>query len=306
MKEKFRKKIHRKRIINKRNINRNNKRKGRKKISKKLIGFKILKVVKIALIIFLIFCYIFFYKFYKLKNIPIIPFTIQEEELLNKKLLKFKSYSQYLEDLVLFILLFDIKEGFYIDVGAFEPSSLSVTKAFHLRGWKGINIEPQQKRIQQFEKHRPNDINLQIAVGPNEGNVTFYIKEAASTINPNYSSLAKEIVNLTMDTMSNICRKYVPPEKKIDFCKIDVEGGEKGVLLGYDFKNYRPKVFCIESTVPGRHKNNHYLWEDILIKNGFTFVYQQEINRFYVDNNCPKILARGQNISQFIQKYKKK
>ena len=68
-----------------------------------------------------------------------------------------------------------------------------MTKAFHLRGWKGINIEPQQKRIQQFEKHRPNDINLQIAVGPNEGNVTFYIKEAASTINPNYSSLAKEI-----------------------------------------------------------------------------------------------------------------
>jgi FkbM family methyltransferase len=303
MKEKFRNKTHGKGLLNKRNRKINNKRKKRNKIAEKIRGFSIFQVLKSIIIIFLIFCYIFFFK---LEKISIIPFTIQEEELLNKKLLKFKSYSQYLEDLVLFILLFDIKEGFYIDVGAFEPSSLSVTKAFHLRGWKGINIEPQQKRIQQFEKHRPNDINLQIAVGPNEGNVTFYIKEAASTINPNYSSLAKEIVNLTMDTMSNICRKYVPPEKKIDFCKIDVEGGEKGVLLGYDFKNYRPKVFCIESTVPGRHKNNHYLWEDILIKNGFTFVYQQEINRFYVDNNCPKILARGQNISQFIQKYKKK
>ena len=303
MKEKFRNKTHGKGLLNKRNRKINNKRKKRNKIAEKIRGFSIFQVLKSIIIIFLIFCYIFFFK---LEKISIIPFTIQEEELLNKKLLKFKSYSQYLEDLVLFILLFDIKEGFYIDVGAFEPSSLSVTKAFHLRGWKGINIEPQQKRIQQFEKHRPNDINLQIAVGPNEGNVTFYIKEAASTINPNYSSLAKEIVNLTMDTMSNICRKYVPPEKKIDFCKIDVEGGEKGVLLGYDFKNYRPKVFCIESTVPGRHKNNYYLWEDILIKNGFTFVYQQEINRFYVDNNCPKILARGQNISQFIQKYKKK
>ena len=303
MKEKFRNKTHGKGLLNKRNRKINNKRKKRNKIAEKIRGFSIFQVLKSIIIIFLIFGYIFFFK---LEKIPIIPFTIQEEELLNKKLLKFKSYSQYLEDLVLFILLFDIKEGFYIDVGAFEPSSLSVTKAFHLRGWKGINIEPQQKRIQQFEKHRPNDVNLQIAIGPNEGNVTFYIKEAASTINPNYSSLAKEIVNLTMDTMSNICRKYVPPEKKIDFCKIDVEGGEKGVLLGYDFKNYRPKVFCIESTVPGRHKNNHYLWEDILIKNGFTFVYQQEINRFYVDNNCPKILARGQNISQFIQKYKKK
>ena len=246
MKEKFRNKTHGKGLLNKRNRKINNKRKKRNKIAEKIRGFSIFQVLKSIIIIFLIFCYIFFFK---LEKIPIIPFTIQEEELLNKKLLKFKSYSQYLEDLVLFILLFDIKEGFYIDVGAFEPSSLSVTKAFHLRGWKGINIEPQQKRIQQFEKHRPNDINLQIAVGPNEGNVTFYIKEAASTINPNYSSLAKEIVNITMDTMSNICRKYVPPEKKIDFCKIDVEGGERGVLLGYDFKNYRPKVFCIESTV---------------------------------------------------------
>ena len=306
MKEKFRKKIHRKRIINKRNINRNNKRKGRKKISKKLIGFKILKVVKIALIIFLIFCYIFFYKFYKLKNIPIIPFTIQEEELLNKELLNFKSFSQVYEDLILFILLFDIKEGFYIDVGAYDPTSISVTKAFYLRGWKGINIEPQQNKIKIFEKFRPNDINLQIAVGPNEGNVTFYVKDAGSTINTNYSKGARDIVNLKMDTMTNICRKYVPREKKIDFCKIDVEGGERGVLLGYDFKNYRPKVFCIESVIPGTNIDNYYLWEDILINNGFTFAYELKINRFYVDNNCPKILARAQNISKFINIFEKK
>ena len=52
-----------------------------------------------------------------------------------------------------------------------------------------------------------------------------------------------------MDTMSNICKKYVPKGRNVDFCKIDVEGGEKNVLLGYDFINYRPKVFCIESTV---------------------------------------------------------
>ena len=54
---------------------------------------------------------------------------------------------------------------------------------------------------------------------------------------------------MKMNTMSNICKKYVPIGKKIDFCKIDVEGGERGVLLGYDFKRYKPKVFCVESTV---------------------------------------------------------
>ena len=302
MKEKFRKKIHRKRIINRRKINLNNKRIKKIKLSKKFKGFKKYKAKKIALIIFLFFCYIFFYR---LKKIQIIPYTVQEEELLNKELLNFTSFSQCYEDLVLFILLFDIKNGFYIDVGAYHPSKLSVTKAFYLRGWAGINIEPQPKKIKLFEEFRPNDINLQIAVGENEGNTTFYVKGSGSTINPKYSRGARDIINLKIDKMSNICRKYVPREKKIDFCKIDVEGSERGVLLGYDFVNYRPKVFCIESVVPFGSKSTNHLWEDILINNGFTFAFQESINRFYVDNNFPKILARAQNISKFIQKVKK-
>jgi len=32
--------------------------------------------------------------------------------------------------------------GFYIDIGAFDPIYISVTKAFSMRGWKGINVEP--------------------------------------------------------------------------------------------------------------------------------------------------------------------
>lgn len=57
--------------------------------------------------------------------------------------------------------------------------------------------------------------------------------------------------------MSNICRKYVPKGTEIDFCKIDVEGSEKDVLLGYDFFNYRAKMFCIESTIPNTHIPNY-------------------------------------------------
>ena len=56
----------------------------------------------------------------------------------------------------------------------------------------------------------------------------------------------------------------------IHFCKIDVEGSERDVLLGYDFINYRPKVFCIESTIPGTYISNYDNWEDILIKNDYS------------------------------------
>ena len=104
-----------------------------------------------------------------------------------------------------------------------------------------------------------------------------------------------------MDTLENICRKYVPKGREVDFCKIDVEGNERDVLLGYDFKNYRPKVFCIESTIPLSFIPNHQLWEDILINNSYTFVLQYKVNRFYVNNDYPEIL----NISKKIKIYLK-
>ncbi len=102
--------------------------------------------------------------------------------------------------------------------------------------------------------------------------------------------------------MENVCKKYVPKGKKIEFCKIDVEGGERDVLLGYDFNNYRPKVFCLESTKPITNSPSHHEWEDILIKNNYSFVYQYAINRFYVDNNYIEELREKFN---YVHKIKK-
>ena len=218
------------------------------------------------------------------------------------RLSDFYSYSQYQEDLILYILLYDIENGFYIDVGAFDPIKVSVTKAFYLRGWTGINIEPQPDKKDLFDKDRPKDINLQLAIGEKKGNIEFYINDQCSTYIKQYSRNAKTIINVSMDTMSNICKKYVPKGRNVDFCKIDVEGGEKNVLLGYDFINYRPKVFCIESTVPLSYIPTHELWENILIQNNYMFVYKRSVNRFYVDKNYPELIERSKNISEYLSK----
>ena len=61
--------------------------------------------------------------------------------------------------------------------------------------------------------------------------------------------------------------------------KKDVEGQEKNVLLGYDFENYRPEVFCIESTKPGTMISCYELWEGILLKNNYSFAFEYSINR---------------------------
>ena len=52
--------------------------------------------------------------------------------------------------------------------------------------------------------------------------------------------------------MKYILNKYVPKNVTIQFWKKVIEGGEKNALLGYDFENYRSKVFFIESTRQGK------------------------------------------------------
>ena len=141
---------------------------------------------------------------------------------------------------------------------------------------------------------------MQLGIGKNERNITLYIDGQCSTVKEKYAKKLNQSINIKMDTFENICRKYIPKGKEVDFCKIDVEGNER-VLLGYDFKNYRPKVFCIESTIPLSFIPNHQLLEDILILNNYTFVLQYKVNRFYVNNDYPELL----NISKKIKIYLK-
>ena len=225
---------------------------------------------------------------------------------LNGAIYYFSSYTEFFEDLILYRFLFDIDKGFYIDVGAYDPDKVSVTKAFYLKGWHGINIEPLPHKLELFEKERPNDINLQMAVGKKKRNVTFYINDQSSTVEKKYSNGTISIINVTMDNMSNICKKYVPNGTQIDFCKIDVEGSERDVLLGFDFINYRPKIFCIESTIPGTSVSNHKIWENILKNNNYSFIYKYGVNRYYVDNRIPELKKRGKFINNFLIKYVKR
>ena len=218
----------------------------------------------------------------------------------------FKSYAQYLEDIILFLFLHDVKNGFYIDVGANDPIIDSVTNFFYLRDWNGINIEPLDDKYALLKNQRPRDINLNIVAGKEKGSTTLYIFKGLTTTMKNYSlpGMAQKLVKV--ETMADICKKYVPQGTIIEFCKIDVEGAERNVLLGYDFINYRPKIFCIESTLPLTMIPSYHLFEDVLIKNNYSFIYQYNINRFYVDNKSNFVNNLRQRvilIDLFMEKY---
>src|SRR4051812_9289860 len=83
------------------------------------------------------------------------------------------SYAQNREDIILNAFFKDIKDGFYIDVGANDPVHESVTKLFYLKGWRGINIEPSENLHRRLLADRPRDINLKLGVSDHDGELKF-------------------------------------------------------------------------------------------------------------------------------------
>ncbi len=204
----------------------------------------------------------------------------------------FISYAQNFEDIVLWRMFrICVDTGFYIDVGANDPTSDSVTKAFYDRGWHGLNIEPSPKFYKRLCAERTRDINLQIAVSDCEGKLTFFdAGEGLSTVDvnvaANLSRDGRQLVerSIPAQTLSAICEQYA--EGEIHFLKIDVEGHEFSVLRGMDFQRWRPWILLIESPF-----NIEPEWRSLLTDARYREVRCDGINRYFLAEEHMNLLG---------------
>ena len=219
---------------------------------------------------------------------------------------KYLSYAQELEDLILYDALNGVEKGFYIDVGANDPWILSVTKSFYDLGYCGINIEPLDYEFKQLVEDRPRDINLCVGVGDKDGELLLCTMGTGSSVDKTIVDNAiKNGVNATtipIFTLTGICDKYLLSNQNIDFCKIDVEGFEKEVLLGFDLTKYRPNIFVIESAEPGTTIPSHEKWEYILLDNDYELAYSYGVNRYYTDKKISKTFVFI-GVDKLLEKY---
>ncbi len=210
----------------------------------------------------------------------------------------FVSYSQNNEDVVLYRALKNVKNGFYIDVGAADPQNLSVTNAFYEMGWSGINVEPTARYYARLKAQRPRDTNLNALVGNTAGIVTFYELSSAglsttdSTIAQRHleAGISHKTRSMTMLSLTSICQAR--GELPIHFLKIDVEGAERDVLLSMNFIAFRPWVVVIEATEPMAQVQTRDQWEDLILNHGYTFAYYDGLNCFYVANEHSALIEQ--------------
>lgn len=165
------------------------------------------------------------------------------------------AYSQEGEDLILERLFEKHVQGFYVDVGAHHPTRFSNTYIFYLKGWSGLNIDAAPGSMKAFQKVRPRDTNIEVAVAGKQQSLSFHIynDEALNSAIPpeargidrSHHQLVRK-VDVPARPLAEILAEKLPDEQHIDFLTIDVEGMDLQVLGSNDWKRFRPTYVLAE------------------------------------------------------------
>lgn len=214
------------------------------------------------------------------------------------------SYAQNCEDVVLGRVFRRQKQGFYVDIGGWDPVKDSVTKHFYDQGWIGVNVEPVKSLHATFEKQRRRDTNLCVAIGKYDGETDFveWNGTGLSTVAERFDAdqlraagYKRAIYKVPMMTLATLCRKHAT--RTIDFLKIDVEGLEKEVIESGDWKTFRPRVVLVEAIkpiIPGDdpvcYTPTWDEWEPLLLNAGYRFALFDGLNRFYHRSEEPALM----------------
>lgn len=177
--------------------------------------------------------------------------------------------------------IFGNRKIIYIDIGANEGAFLDfLYKILNLE--KIIVIEPIGKLLEKIKSKYSNKKNqfYNLALSNKRGLRKFYEYSISSqsslyTQNNMFKSLKnlKKISNIKTSSFDEI----VNEKKKIDFCKIDVQGEEVNVLKGMEknLKKKNIKLLKIELSFMQRYKqskSNFFEIVTLLKKNGYDLI----------------------------------
>ncbi|TMR04354.1 FkbM family methyltransferase [Actinomadura soli] len=216
------------------------------------------------------------------------------------------AYAGNAEDVVLIRAFAGQRDGFFVDVGAGEPVSGSLTKNLvDGLGWRGVNIEPLPERHARLQQARPGDVSLRVAVGDEPGTAMFFriVPGRGKTGGGGLSTLRKDVLGrhladgwrheelrVEVVTLETVLGAHATPG--FDLLKVDVEGAEAAVLRSADLQAWRPRAIVVEATVPLTNRPSHQEWEPHVLEAGYRLALFDGLNRFYARNDEPELYER--------------
>jgi FkbM family methyltransferase len=209
------------------------------------------------------------------------------------------SYAQNMEDYHLDLLFADQADGTYVDVGGGHPVADNVSFWFYLKGWRGLVVEPQDELADIYQGVRPRDHTVACLAGRMDGEAEFHVVDKLHGLSTSVRERAAgaaqfgagfTTVRRPVRTLASLCAEA--GLTRIDFLKIDVEGGESDAIAGMDFKRWRPRVVVVEAVAPSSVAEAWTAWEPALVAAGYRFAFFDRLNRFYVADEAADLARR--------------
>ena len=181
----------------------------------------------------------------------------------------------------------NIKNGFYVDIGAHHPLNQNNTFLLHKKNWSGINVDINEFSIDLFDFLRPNDLNIRTIISDTNDYIDLYYQKDFSFLNTIDLTTAKRHFNNNFKTkkvksltFNELISNSIYKNKKINFLNIDVEGAEMKILNSIDFDKYNPGLICIE--ILELHLTKVNLREEKLLSNDvYNFLIKKKYKKIW-------------------------
>ncbi|MFT4185180.1 MAG: FkbM family methyltransferase [Rhizobium sp.] len=208
----------------------------------------------------------------------------------------FVSYSQNFEDVILWRVLKNVENGFYVDIGAQDPVTESVSRGFYEKGWRGIHAEATTYYADKVRQDRPDEVVVQAAIGTGHGSIRFFefpdtgLSTSDHDIALKHQAAGFRMVETDVPLMPLSAVLVQAGDREIHWLKVDVEGMEASVIDSWAPSPKRPWIVVMESTLPTTQETNHHEWEHKLFGMDYRFAYFDGVNRFYISAQHPELL----------------
>ena len=200
---------------------------------------------------------------------------------------------QFGQDIIAYLCLKNKKNGFYIDIGAYDGIGLSNTYIFEKLGWNGFCVEASPKTFEKLQKNRKCDLYNYAVCSKNIGKTRFLtstvdVLDVLDIHNTDghkkrikrESDNNMEYIEVDTITFDELMSNY-KDITHIDFMSLDIEGGELDVLKSINFDKYSFGLITVE------YNDNYKEILELMISKGY---------KKLMDNHCDMIFIKNHNI----------
>lgn len=181
--------------------------------------------------------------------------------------------SQNGEDALLWDLLGDRERGFFVEAGAYDGYTFSVSYLFEGAGWDGVLVEALADRAAECEQRRTSSKVVNAALSsPGSAPTATFARDAEIEWNSALAAADQAGETVEVTTLDAVLEGHRGP---IDFVVLDLEGHEFPALEGFDLDRWQPHVLLVENNADDGVRS-------LLERRGYVYVAPFAQNDLYV------------------------